>query len=145
MRKLPLTQQNFTKAYTSVCHLCQQGATSPKYAENARVTIYGIDLRVGDLRQACIIHKTTVRKLARALQNDIVKVATIRMMEGNLSKLYKLENPNYNKQDLVWVSDFQTFNDNTAMPDHVRTWLLENYRNRFRPSSKVRNADIMED
>ena len=48
-------------------------------------------------------------------------------------KGYKLENPSCDKQDLVWVSDFQTFSENPSMPENVRTWLLNNYRNRFRP------------
>nr|YP_009364203.1 hypothetical protein [Hydrodictyon reticulatum]AQU64535.1 hypothetical protein [Hydrodictyon reticulatum] len=51
--------------------------------------------------------------------------------------MYKIENLNYSPQELVWVSDFQTFNDNPAMPEPVRIWLLENCRNRFKPNSKV--------
>jgi hypothetical protein len=145
MKKLPLTQQNFNKAFASACHLCQEGATSPKFSEKKKVTLYGIDLKVEEPRQAWNLHKITVRKLARGLQNDIIRVASTRLMETNLHKLEKLENPNYDKQDRVWVSDFQTFNDNASMPDHVRIWLFENYRNRFRPKSKVKNLDSIED
>ncbi len=79
----------------------------------------------------------TARKFARGIRTIIIKVAKHDEIEGNLSKNYKLENPNFDQQDLVWVSDFQTFSEDPAMPEHVKTWLLENYRRRFRPTSKV--------
>lgn len=135
-KKLPITQDNFNKVLTSACHLAQEGATSPKFAENRKIDIYGVTVKVSDLRQSCKKMGITVRKLARGLQNEIVAVAKRRNIEGNLSKSYKIENPNYDLQDLIWVSDFQTFNENPAMPESVRMWLLENYRNRFKPSSK---------
>lgn len=70
------------------------------------------------------------------VRDDVIKVAVKHGIEGNLSKNYKLENPGFEEQDLIWVSDFQTFSDNPAMPEHVKHWLLENYRNRFRPNMK---------
>jgi hypothetical protein len=100
------------------------------------VTDYGIDLKVLELRNACKTAGITVRKLARGIRDDVIKVAMKHGIEGNLSKNYKLENPNFDPQDLIWVSDFQTFSENPAMPENVRQWLLENYRSRFKPYSK---------
>ena len=70
----------------------------------------------------------TARKFARGIRTIIIKVAKHDEIEGNLSRNYKLENPNFDQQDLV---------EDLAMPEHVKTWLLENYRRRFRPTSKV--------
>nr|AWI68237.1 hypothetical protein [Pediastrum angulosum] len=146
-KKLSPTQENFNKILASVCHLAQEGATSPKYAENRKVEMYGVSLKVGELRNSCKKVGVTVRKLARGLQNEIITVAKRHNIEGNLSKSYKMENPNYNRQDLIWASDFQTFNENPAMPESVKIWLLENYRSRFKPNSKInyRNLDAQED
>ncbi len=52
-------------------------------------------------------------------------------MEGNFSKSYKLENPNFDEQDLVWVSDFQKFSNDLAMPENDKIWLLKNYKKRL--------------
>jgi hypothetical protein len=61
-------------------------------------------------------------------------VANAFKLEGNLSKSYKLEHPTAQFDDLIWVSDFQSFYDDPAMPSEaiaVRVWLLKNYSNRF--------------
>ena len=97
------------------------------------VTDYGVEVKVSDLRDACSKAGITVRKYARGIRDQVIKVAQKHQLEGNLAKGYKLENPSCDKQDLVWVSDFQTFSENPSMPENVRTWLLNNYRNRFRP------------
>lgn len=134
MNKTPITQQNFTKVYVSICHMVQIGATSPKFSETRKITDYGVEVKVGDVRTACKKIGITVRKLARGLKNDVIKVAAKHNLAGNLAKNYKLENPNYEVQDLIWVSDFQTFSENLAMPEHVKEWLLANYKKRFRTS-----------
>lgn len=85
------------------------------------------------MRESCSRAGITVRKFSRGIRNVVIKVATKLNIEGNLAKNYKMEFPTCDKQDLIWVSDFQTFSDNPAMPDQVKTWLLQNYKNRFRP------------
>lgn len=133
-KKLPATQDSFNRVLLTTSHLVQIGATSPKYSSTRTITDYGVEIRVGDLRDACSKSGITVRKYARGIRNFVIKVAQKHQIEGNLAKGYKLENPSADKQDLVWVSDFQTFSDNPSMPENVRTWLLENYKNRFRPT-----------
>lgn len=132
-KKLPRTQETFNKVLVTVAHLVQIGATSPKFASTRAVTDYGIDVRVGELRDSCSKTGITVRKLARGIRDLVIRVAQRHQIEGNLAKGYKLENPQCDRQDLIWVSDFQTFSENPSMPEEVRTWLLQNYRNRFRP------------
>lgn len=135
-KKIKNTRENVTKVWLSVLHAVQIGATSPKYADGRTITDYGVSIKVSDLRSACKSAGITVRKFVRGVRDDVIKVAVKHGIEGNLSKNYKLENPGFEQQDLVWVSDFQTFSDNPAMPEHVKHWLLENYRNRFRPNVK---------
>ena len=53
--------------------------------------------------------------------------------EGNLSRTIKLELKNLSKEDLVWASDFQTYNPNC--PSRVKNWLVKNYKERFRKKS----------
>nr|YP_009492281.1 hypothetical protein [Pseudopediastrum sp. CL0201VA]AWI68887.1 hypothetical protein [Pseudopediastrum sp. CL0201VA] len=134
MKKLPMNQMNFNKVIATTAHLVQIGATSPKYSSTRMITDYGIEIKVGELRDACNKSGITVRKYARGIRDQVIILATKYQIEGNLAKGYKLENPSCDRQDLPWVADFQTFSDNPSMPDNVRTWLLENYKSRFRPS-----------
>lgn len=132
-KKLPITQDNYNRVTVTVSHLVQIGATSPKFTTTRQVTDYGVDVKVSDLNNACKQIKITVRKFARGIRDTVIYVASRHKIEGNLAKNYKLENPDYDQQDLIWVSDFQTFSKNTSMPEHVKKWLLNNYKNRFRP------------
>ena len=134
-KKIPQNQKDYTKVLVTTAHLVQIGATSPKFAESRMVTDYGLDIRAGDLKEACKRNGITVRKYARGIRDQVTKVATAYNISGNLAKNYKLENPACDIQDLIWVSDFQTFSENPAMPEHVKTWLLQNYKNRFRPDT----------
>lgn len=127
------SQENFNKVFTTSAHLVQIGATSPKFASTRMITDYGVEGKTSDLRESCSRARITVRKFSRSIKNVVIKVATQLNIEGNLAKNYKMEFPTCDKQDLIWVSDFQTFSDNPAMPDQVKTWLLQNYKNRFRP------------
>jgi len=132
-KKMAQSQENFNKVLTTTAHLVQIGATSPKFASTRMITDYGVDVRTSDLRESCSKNGITVRKFARGIRNVVIKVSTKFNIEGNLAKNYKMEFPTCDKQDLIWVSDFQTFSDNPAMPDQVKTWLLQNYKSRFRP------------
>lgn len=134
-KKLEENKENFSKVTCSVAYLIQGGATSPKCADSKKVDYFGIELKVSDLRFACKTVGITIRKFARGIRHIIVKVAKSFGMEGNLAKAYKLENPGYDKQDLIYVSDFNTFSDDTDIPDVVKEWLLENYRSRFKSST----------
>jgi len=129
--KISKNANNFNLTFVTVAHACQRGATSPKYPDSAMVTDYGIELKISDLRKSCSENGTTVRKLARTIRDQIIEVAKKHNLEGNLSKRYKLDNPDYDEQHLIWVSDFNTFSENPAMPQEVRLWLLDNFNQRF--------------
>jgi len=124
-KKIAPTQDNYNKVLLSTAHLVQIGATSPKFAATRIISDYGLDIKAGDLRDACNKNGTTVRKYARGIRNTVIKVASNFGLEGNLAKSYKLENPGCDRQDLIWVSDFQTFSDNEAIPESIRLWLLD--------------------
>lgn len=135
LAELKLTQSdtNVNKTKLTIATLAQEGATSPRFTESRTCSLFGINLSVALLRKSSKKHSTTVRALARALRSEAIKVATAFEIEGNLSKSYKLQFPSAQKTDLYWVSDFQSFSSDPAMPDNIRTWLLENYSNRFAP------------
>lgn len=137
-RKIPNTQDGYNRTLLTCAHLVQIGATSPRFAESRMVTEYGVEIKAGDLKISCNKIGITPRKFARGIRDYVIKVATKHGIAGNLSKNYKLENPNCDLQDLVWVADFQTFSENPAMPDHVQKWLLQNYKNRFRPDPNTK-------
>lgn len=127
------TSENYHKTLVTLAYMCQLGATSRKFLQSRKIREFGLNITVGNFIESCKKHDTTPRKFARAIRNEIIKVATHFNLEGNLAKTYKLDFPSHEKQDLIWVSDFQTFSDNPAMPTHVSQWLLENYKKRFRP------------
>ncbi len=49
-------------------------------------------------------------------------------IEENLAKSYKLTYPNASREELYYVSDFQTFADLPEMPERAKEWLLTNVR-----------------
>ena len=102
-----------------------------------KAILVSFNLKVSEMLIALKANGLTARKFVRGIRSIIIKVAQMNEIEGNLSKNYKLENPGFDQQDLYWVSDFQTFNDDPGMPENVKIWLLDNYRRRFRPTSKV--------
>lgn len=122
--------------FASIAYLLQIGTTSPKFAASRKVTEFNVELSAGELKEACNGVGLTPQKFAREIRDFILKIAAEFNLEGNLSKKYKLENPNCDKQDLIWVSDFQTFLENPSMPNHVKVWLLENFRSRCRPNMR---------
>ena len=129
--KLPPSGTNLNKAKLTIAALAQQGAASPRFTESRTFGSFDCNFPVSSLRKSAKKFSTTVRALARALRPEAIKVATAFHIEGNLAKSFKLEFPTAQFPDLVWVSDFQSFSDDPAMPEHVRTWLLNNYSNRF--------------
>lgn len=133
-KKISKNERNFGAILTGISILCQQGATSPKCSQNKNIKIAGIEIKVSDITSACKNSGITTRKLARGIASQVLRVAGHYGIEGNLAKTYKLENPDYEKQDLIWVSDFQTFSEDPAMPSHIREWLLNNYNTRFKAS-----------
>ena len=135
-KNIPITTESLTNATCAVAVLCQEGATSPKFKESRINRSFGIAISVKEVRKACTtVGVDTVRKLARGMKDKIFEISQKLCLEGNLSKLYKLDCLDYDPQDLVWVSDFQTFNRNPQMPDKVRQWLLSNYKTRFKPKT----------
>lgn len=133
-KNIKITHATYSRILCTIAHIVQDGATSPKQADSKKVTEYGIELKVGELRAYCKKTGLTVRKLARGIRKPVIEVAQAFQLEGNLAKSYKLQNPQYEEQDLIWVSDFQTFSKDPSMPEHVRKWLLENYKQRFKPN-----------
>lgn len=132
-KKLEASQATYNKVLVTLAHMCQRGATSPKYAESITILDYGVSLKVGDLKFACKKNGITVRKFARGIRGTIIKLAKKFNIEGNLAKSYKLTVQDYDVQDLIWVSDFNTFSDDPEIPEHIKEWLLNNFKNRFRP------------
>lgn len=117
----------------NICALLQNGATSPKFDQNKSYDLLGdsklVEVKV--LKKACtdVASNLTLRKLARGLREDIVVVAQKTDMPGNLSKRFLVDCPDATIDELVWVSDFQTFNNQA--PDRVKSWLMSNFQNRF--------------
>lgn len=136
--KKEVNKENMFAVQLCACALLQMGAASPKFDPNKSYTSGSITLDNKTLKKA--INDTdaslTPRKLARALRDQIAEVALGSKIPGNLSKTYQLQHPNAQLSDLIWVSDFQTFNNNNSIPTEVKEWLLNNYNNRFEKSKK---------
>jgi hypothetical protein len=129
--KMSTSVTNQNKAKLTIAALAQMGAASPRFTESKNFGSFGCNFSVSSLRKASKKYSTTIRALARGLRSEAIKVAEAFHIEGNLSKSYKLEYPTAQFADLIWVSDFQSFSDDPAMPEDVRHWLLKNYANRF--------------
>jgi hypothetical protein len=137
-QKKDINNENIYAAQFCICALLQMGAASPKFDPNKTFTANSITVDNKTLKKAIndIDSSLTPRKVARALRDDIAEVGRKKNIPGNLSKSYQLQHPNAQISDLIWVSDFQTFNNNNSIPIEVKEWLLENYNNRFEKTKK---------
>jgi hypothetical protein len=127
------TKGGETDVMIVIAILLQKGATSKK--QLAKVTEEWNDVKIstGMLRNACSSHKVTVRKLARAISSDVIgimKSMKEHAYPGNLAKRYLLENPDAKIEELIWVSDFQTFNP--ECPEKIKEWLTKDFNERFK-------------
>jgi hypothetical protein len=113
--------------------LLQTGATSNKVPATKRMAFNTASITVNDIRTACGKERITVRQLARSLKDPIVDLLFSlgdNAPEGNLARTIRLELKNISRDEAIWASDFQTYND--RCPTRVRNWLVKNYRARFR-------------
>lgn len=117
----------------AVATLMQKGATNPRASETMTATIGTVSVTVKEIRDACKKENVTTRQFARGMKDKIADTmlslgnfATI----GNLSKLAMADVPDLSTEELIWASDFQTYNQ--RCPERVKRWLLFNFGNRFR-------------
>ena len=76
--------------------IAQEGATSPRFAENHLCPLFEIPATAKEIREECRKHKTTFRRVGRALSALTVKSATMMRSGhhwGNLAKLFKQAHP----------------------------------------------------
>lgn len=130
--KIPVNMENLRKLKCSIALLAQLGATSPRFSEARNEPFFLSQVTVKTIRSNASKNKTTVRGLARALKEIAINIAHELDVEGNLSKAYQLENPQAQREELYWASDFLTFSENPSMPENVKVWLLGNYNKRFK-------------
>ena len=115
--KIEVNQDNLFASKVCLCVLLQMGAASPKFDVNKAFSIDKVTIDNKNLRKAIndVDSSITPRKLARALRDDIATTAEKLNIPGNLHKSYLLQHPNAQMSELIWVSDFQTFNQNSRM------------------------------
>ena len=129
IENLPMSQ-----IVTATALLLQTGATSPSTPANKKIQIAKTKITAEMLRRACkSINNTTPRQFARGISNEIVKIMLNlgdKAPEGNLARTMKLELDACTKKELIWASDFNTYNDNC--PKRVKQWLIKNYQDKFK-------------
>lgn len=128
----PTTKSQFI---ASIVYLAQCGTTSPNFNENRSCPHFGFAwLTAGIARNIMrsVNRSLTFRKVARSYRKEAIAVAKRFELEGNLAKAYKLDNPTATMEQLIYVSDFNTFSDDPTIPSEVRNWLLQNFKKRFK-------------
>jgi hypothetical protein len=135
-KKLPDTDENKVNVKLTIALLAQEGATSPRFTETRQLGVFGVTISVREIREECRRNNTTFRRLARSLANFAIKAAIAFDMDGNLAKSFQLAVPDATKEELIYASDFQTFSGDPALPPRTKTWLMTNFKNRFRGSTE---------
>lgn len=123
---------DMTSLYSCIAILIQQGATAPSMPKDTKVVYNGVMVSAGVLRRICATEDVTVRQLARKLKSAIPSIMLSLgdlAPEGNLAKQMRLELKNVTREEAIWASDFQTYNE--ECPDRVRLWLVKDYKNKF--------------
>lgn len=120
-------------ARAAIALLCQRGATNTNTGSKVQVKLGEKDkaniLRASDLQSACKKHGITVRQMARTMRSEIHQFAKAYKEEGDLTAQYLRDNPDMTEEDKYWCSNFQS--ENPECPQHIREWLLNDYKRRF--------------
>lgn len=119
------------EALILITGLFQKGGSNKSAGNSVKFTYNNNTISAQELQNTVIKIKknATNRQFAKAISNDIAKIALMLKMEGDLSNQIKYEYPNLSITEAVWCSNFQTTNPNC--PTKIRNWLVKNYRNRF--------------
>lgn len=110
--------------------LFQQGGTARSCDGNMTVKIFDQEFKLANIRKIlkdCSCAKGE-RKLARSLANDIKEIALIMKLPGNLYNKIQKKNlsKNFTLEEKVWLSDFQSDNENC--PAELRALILETFK-----------------
>lgn len=119
----------FVETFAATCLLLQRGGTSRGMNTNTSISHGNSTVTKGLLHKGCANSKITPRQLARTLASHIQEISSLYDIPGNQSKNYRIPHPEATREELTWVSDFQTFNEDC--PSHIREWLINNYQQRF--------------
>lgn len=128
-------ESKMTEANALIACACilQKGGTARNAPGTLRMTIDQNTVSLDSIRRHCRATKDTkVRQFARGIKDEIIDIMQYlgdKAPEGNLAKTMRLDRY-VEKSEAVWCSDFQTYNENC--PESVRTWLVRNYKSRFR-------------
>lgn len=127
-----LKLENVNLAWILVTGVLQRGGSNLK-AGNAVVFNLGENSLSSQqlnrfIRQ--IVKNGTNRQLARTISNQIIEIAEIYELPGDLHAQMLIDYPNATMQEKIWCSNFQTQNSNC--PDKIRQWLINDYRKRFK-------------
>lgn len=110
--------------------LFQQGGTARSCDGNMAVKIFDHEFKLANIRKIlknCSCAKGE-RKLARSLANEIKEIALIMELPGNLYNKIQKKNlsKNFTIEEKVWLSDFQSDNENC--PAELRALILETFK-----------------
>lgn len=120
-------------AFIATACLLQKGGTSRSCPGGLYIRIADTVFTLDCIRRHCrAVKNTKVRQFARGLKDDIIDVMKYlgsRSPDGNLARAMMLDH-NISKPEAIWCCDFHTYNPNC--PESVRTWLVKNYKSRFK-------------
>jgi hypothetical protein len=114
--------------------LFQQGGTARSCDGNMSVTFMDVTVKLADVRKVLKENSCnkSERKLARTLANEIHEIASILEIPGNLYQKIQKQNLDtvFNTEQKVWLSDFQSDNENC--PVELRKLILETLKKKNR-------------
>lgn len=126
-----LTLPEIELAWILIAGVLQRGGSNLKAGNAVSYTIGTYTLSSQQLNKIIrkFVKNGTNRQLARTIANEIADIALTLNIPGDLHSQMLIEHPKMSDQDKVWCSNFQTQNPNC--PDHIREWLVKNYKSRF--------------
>jgi hypothetical protein len=129
--RIQLKLESIEDAWILVTGLLQGGGSNLKAGNAVSFSIEEKSLTSHELNKYITQQKKgiTIRQFARAISDNVADIALILNLPGDLHRQMKLEYPDLSDSDAVWCSNFQTYNK--RCPEHVRLWLVSNYKSRF--------------
>lgn len=130
LEKLKIEDQ--TTLFILITILLQGGGSNKNAGNSVNANYESYLLTTKQLLEAIqqVKKRGTIRQYARGVADEIQTVAKVLEIEGDLAHQMRLDHPSMSLEDSIWCSNFQTRNPNC--PENVRSWLNENYKNRFK-------------
>jgi hypothetical protein len=122
--------QSTEEAMSVIAIFAQQGGTTKKCDGNMQISLFGTIIKLAGIRKIFYRNglKNGLRKFAKTYAMNILEIAQILDLNGNLASKIQRLNPErtFTKKELIYLSEFQV--NNSSVPQELRQLIAESFK-----------------